>query len=113
MNELFEAVDELDFIEGCCLLKGDQVLSSTFPAARRHHETIAKKAFIYVFTNASKLRTAHDEAHLEIGDKRVSGFMLEGGQILICLSSKHTNVVNVRNNVRELYNGFQQQAQMA
>ncbi|GGB85735.1 hypothetical protein GCM10011352_09500 [Marinobacterium zhoushanense] len=113
MIELLEAVDELDFIEGCCLMQADQVLSSTFPASRRHHETIAKKAFTYVFTNASKLRSTHDEAHLEIGEKRVSGFKLEGSQILICLSSKQTNVVNVRNNVRELYNGLQQQAQMA
>ncbi|MBR9885048.1 MAG: hypothetical protein GYB21_15960 [Oceanospirillales bacterium] len=112
MIELLEAVDELDFIEGCCLMQADQVVSSTFPAERRNHETIAKKAFNYVFQNAAKLRSAHDEAHLEIGEKRVSGFLLEGNQILICLSSKHTNIVNVRNNVRELHSGLQQQAQI-
>jgi len=113
MIELLEAVDELEFIEGCCLMQADQVLSSTFPQARRHHETIARKAFGYVFQNAAKLRSTHDEAHLEIGEKRVSGFLLENKQILICLSSKRTNIVNVRNNVRELYSGLQQQAQLA
>ena len=112
MIELVEAVDELSFIEGTCLLKGDTVVTTTFPADKRNHETIVKKAFIYVFQSASRLRTQHDEAHLEIGDKRMSGFLLEDGSILICMSSKGTNVANVRNNVRELKNGFLQEESM-
>ena len=58
----------------------------------------------------SKLRSKHDEAHLEIGDKRLSGFVIQPDMVLICLSDKSCSVVKVRNHVNEVRMNLQSEA---
>lgn len=111
MRELLEQVDKPGIVEGCCILEGADITVSTFSSRQRNHETVAKKAFSYVFQNVGKLRTKHNEAHLEIGGKRLSGFILEGGRILICMSGKDTNVSLVRDHVSRLKPKFESAAE--
>lgn len=97
MIELLGQIDKSGVVESSCILQGAEISVSTFTS--RNHETVAKKAFSYVFQNVSKLRTKHDEAHLEIGGKRLSGFMLKDERVLICMSDKNTNVSLVRDHI--------------
>ncbi|WP_432696051.1 hypothetical protein ACQUQP_16110 [Marinobacterium sp. YM272] len=99
MRELLAQVAKPGIVDNCCILEGAEITVSTFSSQQRNHETVAKKAFSYVFQNVSKIRTNHNEAHLEIGSKRLSGFILQDGRILICMSGKETNVGLVRDHV--------------
>lgn len=106
MIELLGDVDKPGVIECSCLLQGKEILTSSFPQDRKNHQTIAKQAFSYVFLNVAKVRSKHNEAHLEIGDKRLSGFLLKPGLILICLSAKDSNIANVRAHIHEIQHLF-------
>ncbi|WP_286240290.1 hypothetical protein [Neptuniibacter halophilus] len=109
MIELLAEVDKPGTIECSCILKGKEVAATSFPAELRNHEIIAKQAFSYVFLNVAKLKAKHNEAHLEIGEKRLSGFVLKPGVVLICLSAKDANVMLVRGHVHELLKEFRKQ----
>lgn len=106
MIDLLAKVDKPGVIECSLLLKGKEIVASTFPSAYKNHATIGKQAFSYVFTNVAKMRTKHNESHLEIGDRRISGYQLQPGLILVCLSAKDSNIVLVRNHIREVHTVF-------
>lgn len=108
MSELLATVDKPGLIDCSCLLQGKEVQASTFPQENRNHETIAKQAFSYVFLNVAKMQTKHNEAHLEIGNKRLSGFMLKPNLILVCMSAKDVNIMLIRSHIREVQRGFLQ-----
>jgi hypothetical protein len=101
MIELLNLVDHPGVVECSSILKGKEVLASSFPEQYKNHATIAKQSFNYVFATAAKMKSKHDEAHLEIGDKRLSGFLLKGDLILVCLSAKDSNIQQVRKQARQ------------
>lgn len=103
MIELLNIVDEPGVIECSSILKGKEVLASSFPEQYKNHATIAKQSFNYIFATTVKMKSKHDEAHLEIGDKRLSGFILKGDLILVCLSFKDSNIQQVRKQARQAH----------
>lgn len=103
MIELLELIDQPGLIECSSILQGKEVQVSTFPDQYKNHLTIAKQSFNYVFTTVAKMKARHDEAHLEIGDKRLSGFMLKGDMLLVCLSPKESNIQQVRKQARQVH----------
>lgn len=102
MNELLGKVDEPGIVEYSCLLKGKEVMASSFIKEKRNHETIAKQTFSYIFLNVAKQKTKHNEAHLEIGEHRLSGFLLKPGLVLVCLSYKNVNITKVRSHIQHI-----------
>ncbi|MCP4598346.1 hypothetical protein [Neptuniibacter sp.] len=103
MIELLNAVDKPGVIDCSCILKGKDVIATSFPEKNRNHQTIAKQAFSYVFLNVSKVKSKHDEAHLEVGEKRLSAFLLRSNLILVCMSAKDSNIQQVRNQARQAH----------
>lgn len=103
MIELLNLVDQPGVIECSSILKGKEVQASSFPEEYKNHATIAKQSFNYIFATAAKMNAKHDEAHLEIGDKRLSGFILKGDLILVCLSAKDSNIQQVRKQARQAH----------
>lgn len=106
MIELLTQVDKPGVIECSMVLSGKEILASSFPAEYKNHATIGKQAFSYVFSNVAKMRTKHNESHLEIGDRRISGYQLKPGLILVCLSAKDSNIALVRKHIREVHTSF-------
>lgn len=102
MKELLGKVDEPGIIDCSCLLKGKDVIVSSFSKSKRNHETIAKQTFSYIFLNVAKQKTKHNEAHLEIGGQRLSGFLLKPGLVLVCLSDKSLNITKVRSHIQHI-----------
>lgn len=102
MSELLASVDKAGLIGCSCLLKGKDVTASSFGKEKRNYETIAKQTFSYIFLNVSKHKSKHNEAHLEIGEKRLSGFLLNQNTVLVCLSDKKTNVSHVRAHIKNV-----------
>lgn len=96
MIELLEQLDQADVIECSCLLRGKDILESSFPDALKGYETVAKQAFSYIFMNVARTKTKHNEAHLDIGDKRLSAFLVKRHSVLICLSDKAESVQKVK-----------------
>ncbi|WP_299179868.1 hypothetical protein [uncultured Neptuniibacter sp.] len=109
MIELLDKVDKPNVIENSCLLQGKEVLASSFTPDKKNHETIAKQAFNYVFLNVARMNAKHNEAHLEIGDKRLSGFILKPELVLVCMSDKACNIALVRDHVAEVKKLFLQE----
>ncbi|EAR61461.1 hypothetical protein [Neptuniibacter caesariensis] len=108
MNELLSRVDKPGVIECSCLLKGKEILVTSFTKDYKSYETVGKQAFLYVFQSAVKNHSRHNEAHLHIGDMRLSGFKLKPGLVLVCLSKKDANIMKVRHNMHEFYRMFLQ-----
>ncbi|MAY40735.1 MULTISPECIES: hypothetical protein [unclassified Neptuniibacter] len=102
MSDLLGSVDKEGLVLCSCVLKGKQVVTSSFGKKVRNHETIAKQTFSYIFLNVSKHKSKHNEAHLEIGDKRLSGFLLKADTVLVCLSDKETSVTQVRAHIKQI-----------
>jgi len=102
VNELLGTVDKENIVESSCFLEGKEVTASSFSKANRHYETVARQTFSYIFLNVGKHKSKHNEAHLEIGDKRLSGFLLKANRVLVCLSAKDTNIVDVRAHVQQV-----------
>lgn len=102
MIELLAKIDTPGIVEHSCLIKGKDILATSFPAEYKNQQTIGKQAFTYVFTNVSKAHTRHNEAHLEMGKHRLSGFLLKPSVILICLSNKDSNINMLRKHILEI-----------
>ncbi|MDO6513874.1 hypothetical protein [Neptuniibacter sp. 2_MG-2023] len=102
MNELLGTIDKPNVVESSCFLEGKEVTTSSFTKANRHYETVARQTFSYIFLNVGKHKSKHNEAHLEIGDKRLSGFLLKANRVLVCLSEKETNISNVRAHIQQV-----------
>lgn len=112
MSDLLSRLDKPGVIACSCILKGKEIKATSFPKELKNYETIGKQAFSYVFQNVAKHHSKHNESHLEIGNKRLSGFQLKPGLILISLSKKDTNIMLVRHHIQEIYRSFiQKQAQ--
>lgn len=108
MIELLSAVDKSGTIESSCFLEGKNIVVSSFSAQQKNYETIAKQAFSYIFLNVAKVKTKHDEAHLEVGDKRLSAFLLKPSLVLVCLSAKDASLTQVRNHIKTFKHDFLQ-----
>lgn len=96
MIELLEQLDQARIIECSCLLQGKDIIESSFPEAVKGYETVAKQAFSYIFMNVARAKAKHNEAHLDIGDKRLSAFLVKRHSVLICLSNKAEPVQKVK-----------------
>ena len=108
MNGLLNKVDKPGVVDCSCLIKGKDILVSSFSKELKSYETVGKQAFLYVFQSAVKNHSRHNEAHLHIGEMRLSGFKLKPGLILVCLSKKDANIMKVRHNMHEFYRLFLQ-----
>ncbi|PIE23374.1 MAG: hypothetical protein CSA60_04505 [Neptuniibacter caesariensis] len=106
MSDLLKRLDKPGVIACSCVVQGNNVKATSFPKELKNYETIGRQAFGYVFQNVAKHHAKHNESHLEIGDKRLSGFQLKPGLLLISLSRKDTNIMLVRQHIHEIHRSF-------
>lgn len=79
-----------------CLLKQGKVAQSSFPEEYRNHVSVVKQAIVFIFKNLEKNTEGYDEAHLEVGDKHFSGYLLGPELILICFCESDSQQQNLR-----------------
>lgn len=100
MIDILTHIGRSGIVERGCFVQGKELLASTFTEEHKKYENIARQAFNYVFLNVAKSGAKHKEAHLEIGEKRLSAFVVGKNLLLICMSSKGESVLKVREQAR-------------
>lgn len=96
MIDILEKVDAEGSVESSCFVRGKEIEASTFPDDMKKHEKIGIQAFSYVFANVAKAGSGHKESHIEIGAKRLSGFIVGKKLMLICMSDKQSSILKIR-----------------
>lgn len=89
--KIWDEMQEKGLIEQGCILKAGEPVSSSFPQELKKHLAVAKQSLNYIFRSVSKSHKSYDEAHMEIGDKHFSGYLLSSDIILICMCSYDAN----------------------
>ena len=99
--KIWDEMQEKGLIEQGCILRAGEPVSSSFPPELKKHLAVAKQSLSYIFRSVGKTGKNYNEAHMEIGDKHFSGYLLSDDIILICMCSYGANQQHLGKYVEE------------
>lgn len=85
MSKVLKKIDKASGARCGVLIFGKKPVASTFPKEEILYIKLAQQAFRHIFANADKNDFNYNEAHLQLGKRRLVCFRLEQGAFYIAL----------------------------